>query len=91
MEVAEQGLPAGRTQASDARHGVGRTESAERHVIRAGDEFTIGPGQTWCVVTSAVEGETTLTVTARAAPAGMTSALRPEFFGPAGAFNFRHR
>jgi hypothetical protein len=64
VEVAEQGLPAGRTQASDARHGVGRTESAEQHVIRAGDEFTIGPGQTWCVVTSAVEGETTLTVTA---------------------------
>jgi uncharacterized repeat protein (TIGR01451 family) len=37
------------------------TDYFEHRFTRGSDEFTIGPGQTWCVLTSAVEGETTVT------------------------------
>lgn len=63
-EVAGRGVPGDPARTADTKHATGQTESSEQHVIRAGDEFTIGPGQSWCVVTSAAEGETTLTVTA---------------------------
>ncbi|HKB04187.1 MAG TPA: hypothetical protein VKD90_18330, partial [Gemmataceae bacterium] len=46
----------------EIRSAISRTSDAERSLIRGGAEFTIRPGQSWCVVTSPTEGETTVSV-----------------------------
>ena len=61
IEVNESGDLGDRGAKVDNKSAVSHTESAEHRVGRGRDEFTVGPGQTWCLVTSAVEGETTMT------------------------------
>lgn len=55
VEVGGRGV-----KKADHRFGFAETEAIEREVRRGRDRFTIRPGQTWCAVTSAVEGETTV-------------------------------
>lgn len=61
VEVADGGEAAPRGTKVDHKSGAGHTASTERQLTRGRDQFSIGPGQTWCVVTCAVEGETTVT------------------------------
>lgn len=61
VEVADGSEAARRETKVDHRSGAGKTASVERGLTRGRDHFTIGPGQAWCVVTSSVEGETTVT------------------------------
>jgi uncharacterized repeat protein (TIGR01451 family) len=51
----------GRLAKLDNKYAIAQTDSTEHRITRGNDNFTIGPGQAWCVVTSAVEGETTVT------------------------------
>ena len=50
----------------DSRYAVSYTEHFEhavgRNAANPADDFTIGPGQSWCVVSSAEEGDTHVTV-----------------------------
>src|SRR5207247_5925337 len=66
VEVDESGYTAGRGYKVDNKYAVSYTDSFERNVTRgnenANDDFTIHPGQSWCIITSAVEGDTKLTV-----------------------------
>lgn len=66
VEVDESGYFAGRGYKVDNRYAVSYTDYKE-HVITRGnddpsDDFTIRPGQSWCVISSAVEGDTHVTV-----------------------------
>ena len=61
VEFADNGDPARRGLKVDNKYGSGLTESSDRRLTRGRDQFTLGPGQTWCVVTAAVEGQTTVT------------------------------
>lgn len=66
VEVDESGLFAGRGYKVDNRYAVSFTDYCE-HVITRGnsdpnDDFAIRPGQTWCVISSPVEGDTHVTV-----------------------------
>jgi uncharacterized repeat protein (TIGR01451 family) len=65
IEVDESGYLPGRGYKVDNRYAVSHTDWFEHCIKRTGnaaDDFTIRPGQTWCVITSAVEGDTQVTV-----------------------------
>ncbi|HEY1861742.1 MAG TPA: hypothetical protein VGG61_15385, partial [Gemmataceae bacterium] len=60
VAVDESGAAEGRAQRLDANNAVSYTESAERHVSRNGDAatgFLVKPGQSWCVITSSLPGD----------------------------------
>ena len=65
VEVDESGWTPGRGYKVSDKYGVGYTTLIEHKFTRgtntSADDFTIQPGQTWCVVTSAVPGETVVT------------------------------
>jgi uncharacterized repeat protein (TIGR01451 family) len=63
VEVDESGYFAGRGYKVDNRYAVSYTDYKE-HSLRTADGQTvcITPGQTWCVITAAVEGDTHVTV-----------------------------
>jgi uncharacterized repeat protein (TIGR01451 family) len=65
VEVDESGCHAGRGYKVDSKYAVSYTDYFEHTITRGNnnpnDDFTIRPGQTWCVVTSAVEGDTHIT------------------------------
>lgn len=64
VEVDESGWLPGRGMKVDNKYAFSHTDYFEHCITRGtddpSDDFTIGPGQTWCVVTSAVEGQTTV-------------------------------
>jgi hypothetical protein len=65
VEVDESGYFAGRGYKVDNKYAVSYTDYCE-HTLHRGstshvDDVVIHPGQTWCVITSAVEGDTTMT------------------------------
>jgi uncharacterized repeat protein (TIGR01451 family) len=64
VEVDESGWLPGRGMKVDNKYAFSHTDYFEHCITRGtddpADDFTIGPGQTWCVVTSAVEGQTTV-------------------------------
>ncbi|MCS7161249.1 MAG: hypothetical protein RMJ19_12330 [Gemmatales bacterium] len=66
LEVDESGYDAGRGWKEGDRHAVSFTSYFEHRVTRGtpqpDDDFVIRPGQTWCVITSPVEGESRVTV-----------------------------
>ncbi|HEY8506310.1 MAG TPA: hypothetical protein VIL46_17120, partial [Gemmataceae bacterium] len=70
IEVDESGYLPGRGYKVDNRYAVSYTDYKEHLITRGNadpsDDFMIRPGQTWCVVSSAVEGETALTAYAPA-------------------------
>ncbi len=70
VEVDERGRLLVRGAKTDNQHAVGYTEHFERRVVRANssDAFTIEPGQSWCVVTSAADGDTRVTAYAPEIP-----------------------
>ncbi len=66
VEVDESGVAPGRGYKVDNRYAVSYTDYNE-HVITRGnnvpdDDFVIRPGQSWCVISSPVEGDTHVTV-----------------------------
>lgn len=65
IEVDESGITAGRGYKTSPKHGVSYTACNEHSFNRGNndpkDDFVIRPGQTWCVVSSAVEGDTHIT------------------------------
>lgn len=65
VELDESGVMPGRGYKVDNKYGVSYTDYFEHTITRGNDDprddFTIRPGQTWCVITSAVEGQTTVT------------------------------
>ncbi len=66
IEVDESGYYAGRGYKVDNRYAVSYTSYKEHTFTRGNgnptDDFIIRPGQTWCVITSPVEGDTQVTV-----------------------------
>jgi uncharacterized repeat protein (TIGR01451 family) len=68
IEVDESGLFPGRGYKTSNKHAVSYTDYHEHKITRGNsnpaDDFTIRPGQTWCVITSAREGDTHVTVSA---------------------------
>jgi uncharacterized repeat protein (TIGR01451 family) len=66
LEVDESGLFAGRGYKVDNRYAVSFTDYTEHCITRGNadpnDDFVIRPGQTWCVISSPVEGDTHVTV-----------------------------
>ncbi|MCS6852186.1 MAG: DUF11 domain-containing protein [Gemmataceae bacterium] len=66
VEVDESGLFPGRGYKVDNKYAVSYTDYGEHRITRGNDDpsddFVIRPGQTWCVITSAVEGDTKVTV-----------------------------
>ena len=65
IEVDESGVFSGRGYKVDNKYAVSYTDYFE-HVVDRGndnpdDDFAIRPGQTWCVISSAVQGLTTVT------------------------------
>jgi uncharacterized repeat protein (TIGR01451 family) len=66
IEVDESGVWAGRGYKVDNHYAVSYTGYQEHRVSRGtgnpNDDFVIEPGQTWCVISSAVEGDSHLTV-----------------------------
>ena len=66
IEVDESGFFPGRGYKVDNKYAVSYTDYCE-HTINRGnldpnDDFTIRPGQCWCVISSAVEGDSHVTV-----------------------------
>ena len=65
VEVDESGWTAGRGYKVDNKYAVGYPDFFAHTITRGNsdprDAFTIAPGQTWCVVSSAVPGETVVT------------------------------
>ncbi len=65
VEVDESGYFAGRGYKVDNRYAVSYTNYKEHRITRGNanpnDDFMIRPGQTWCVISSAVEGDTHVT------------------------------
>lgn len=66
LEVDENGYLPGRGYKTSDKHAVSYTNHGE-HRINRGDnipanDFMVRPGQTWCVLSSAVEGDTHVTV-----------------------------
>jgi uncharacterized repeat protein (TIGR01451 family) len=61
VEVDGSGWVPGRTRKVDNRYAVSYTSIFEHHISRnngnANEDFAIHPGQTWCVITSALEGD----------------------------------
>jgi uncharacterized repeat protein (TIGR01451 family) len=66
IEVDESGLFAGRGYKVDNKYAVSYTDYGEHRITRGNDnpndDFVIRPGQSWCVISSAVEGDTHVTV-----------------------------
>src|SRR5579864_6505739 len=65
IEVDESGYFPGRGYKVDNRYAVSYTDHLEHRIQRtknAGDDFIIQPGQSWCVISSAVEGDSQVTV-----------------------------
>jgi uncharacterized repeat protein (TIGR01451 family) len=66
VEVDESGYFPGRGYKVDNKYAVSYTDYCEHKVTRGNanpnDDFVIRPGQTWCVISSAVEGDTHVTV-----------------------------
>lgn len=66
VEVDESGIFPGRGYKVDNRYAVSYTDYGEHKITRGNgnpnDDFIIRPGQTWCVITSAVEGDSHVTV-----------------------------
>ncbi len=65
VEVDESGYFPGRGYKVDNKYAVSYTDYCEHRVTRGtdnpNDDFVIRPGQTWCVISSAVEGDTYVT------------------------------
>lgn len=66
VEVDESGYFPGRGYKVDNRYAVSYTEYCQRRIRKHGsvdspDDIIIYPGQTWCVISSAVEGDTHVT------------------------------
>jgi uncharacterized repeat protein (TIGR01451 family) len=65
VEVDESGLYPGRGYKVDNKYAVSYTDYCEHRITRGNtnpnDDFVIRPGQTWCVISSAVEGDTHVT------------------------------
>lgn len=65
VEVDESGWLPGRGYKVDNKYAVSHTDYREHTITRGNDDprddFTVAPGQTWCVVSSAVEGQTAVT------------------------------
>ncbi len=65
IEVDESGVFPGRGYKVSNKYAVSYTDYCEHHITRGNanpnDDFVIRPGQTWCVVSSAVEGDTHVT------------------------------
>src|SRR5262245_27749769 len=61
VEVDESGVLPGRGYKVDNKYAVCYTSYFERHISRnngnPNDDFVIKPGQTWCVITSSLEGD----------------------------------
>jgi uncharacterized repeat protein (TIGR01451 family) len=66
VEVDESGVFPGRGYKVDNHYAVSYTNYCEHRIskgnISPNDDFVIRPGQSWCVITSAVEGDTHVTV-----------------------------
>lgn len=66
IEVDESGFLPGRGYKTSNKHGVSYTSRNEHRLTRGNqnpaDDFMVRPGQSWCVVSSAVEGDTYVTV-----------------------------
>jgi len=66
VEVDESGFLGGRGYKVDNRYAVSYTDYREHRITRGNDnpndDFVVQPGQTWCVITAGVEGDTALTV-----------------------------
>ena len=66
IEVDESGYAPGRGYKVDNKYAVSYADYFSHTITRGNDDprddFEIKPGQTWCVVTSPVEGQTTVTV-----------------------------
>src|SRR5260370_30861910 len=66
IEVDESGVFPGRGYKVDNKYAVSYTDYHEHRITRGNvdpnDDFVIRPGQTWCVISSAVEGDTHVTV-----------------------------
>jgi hypothetical protein len=66
VEVDESGFLPGRGYKVDNRYAVSYTDLREHTITRGNDDpsddFVIRPGQTWCIITSPMEGESRLTV-----------------------------
>lgn len=66
VEVDESGFFPGRGYKVDNKYAVSYTDYCEHRITRGNDnpndDFMIRPGQSWCVITSAVEGDTHVTV-----------------------------
>lgn len=66
VEVDESGFFPGRGYKVDNKYAVSYTDYCEHRVTMGNqnpnDDFVIRPGQSWCVITSAVEGDTHVTV-----------------------------
>ena len=65
IEVNESGIWPGRGYKLDNKYGVSYTDYTEHRLTRGNvnpnDDLVIRPGQTWCVISSAVEGDTYVT------------------------------
>jgi uncharacterized repeat protein (TIGR01451 family) len=65
IEVDESGVFPGRGYKLDNKYAVSYTDYCEHRLTRGnvnpGDDFIVRPGQTWCVISSAVEGDTYVT------------------------------
>ncbi len=66
IEVDESGYFPGRGYKVDNKYAVSYTDYCEHRITRnnpnPNDDFVIRPGQSWCVVSSAVEGDTQVSV-----------------------------
>jgi len=66
IEVDESGIFPGRGYKVDNKYAVSYTSYKEHRISRGNanpnDDFVIRPGQTWCVISSAVEGDSHMTV-----------------------------
>jgi uncharacterized repeat protein (TIGR01451 family) len=66
VEVDESGYFPGRGYKVDNKYAVSYTSYKEHRITRGNanpnDDFVIRPGQTWCVISSAVEGDSHVTV-----------------------------
>jgi uncharacterized repeat protein (TIGR01451 family) len=66
VEVDESGCFPGRGHKIDSKYAISYTNYHEHRITRGtpdpSDDFIVRPGQTWCVITSAAEGDTYVTV-----------------------------
>src|SRR5713101_5753882 len=66
IEVDESGVFPGRGYKVDNKYAVSYTDYCDHRITRGNnnpnDDFVIRPGQTWCVISSGVEGDTHVTV-----------------------------